>query len=103
MKLRIRYGHWYFTLPWMRNYAGIVLYPWMLFREEKDQVSDQLFRHELEHVYQIEHAGGSLRFYIKWLWYTYKHGYFNNPYEIAARKVSREPLTVKERHLKELS
>jgi hypothetical protein len=102
MKPRIRYQHWYFTLPWARDYAGIVLYPWILFREEKGQVSDELFRHELEHVYQISRTG-VLRFYVRWLIYTCKHGYFNNPFEVEARARSREPLTPYEKHLKEAS
>lgn len=47
--------------------------------------SDQrLLRHERKHFEQIE-RDGRLLFAIKYSWWTLRHGYWNNPYEVEAR------------------
>jgi hypothetical protein len=94
MKLRIKYnvGKW---IMW--GYGGRVLYPFVLFRDDK--VTDKLFRHELEHVYQIRREG-FIRFHLFYIWYLIRHGYKNNPYEIEARATESKRLTAKERQLK---
>jgi hypothetical protein len=79
--------------------AAIVLYPYVLFRRGKREVSDRLFRHELEHVYQVKRMGW-FKFYSTYLWYSLRHGYWNNPYEIEARAMENEPLTDAERALR---
>jgi hypothetical protein len=76
---------------------AIVLYPYLLFRHGSDRIPETLYRHELEHFYQAQ-RDGVLRFYVRWLWYTIKHGYWDNPYEIEARQQAvASPLTEKER------
>ena len=42
-------------------------------------------KHELCHVKQF-HQNGYLLFILKYLWESIKHGYFNNRYEVEARK-----------------
>jgi hypothetical protein len=103
MKLRIRYKHWICThAPFLGYPAGIVLYPFMLFKRSKEEVTDKLFRHELEHVYQVRRLGW-LRFYLTYLWYQITKGYKNNPFEIEANANEDLPLTDEERALKDNS
>ena len=80
----------------MGRFKGKVLYPFVLFSQS--EVSNQLFRHEMEHVYQIR-RDGFLRFYLKYVWYSI-HGYQKNPYEIAAVEMQDNPLTLAEKKLK---
>ena len=70
-----------------------MLYPFVFFRYVPDDV---LFRHEMEHVYQIMRDGW-LVFYVRYLWWHFLYGYANNPYEIEARERASEPLTKTER------
>ena len=44
-----------------------------------------LQRHELKHIEQINREG-YIKFSFKYLWYSFKYGYKNNPYEIEARE-----------------
>lgn len=96
MKLRIKYnvGRW---LMW--SYRGKVLYPFMLFSEAQTDVSEQLFRHELEHVYQIQRMGWWV-FYLKYLWLLMRHGYQQHPFELEAEARQDDPLTEDELELK---
>ena len=99
MKLRIK---WHF-LPFRRlAIGGMVLYPFVLFKRSKAEVSDKLFRHELQHVYQVQREGW-LKFYITYLWYQIRYGYCKYPYEDEARSVETQPLTSYERKLKDES
>jgi hypothetical protein len=41
-------------------------------------------RHELKHIEQFERYG-TLRFVSKYLYYSMRHGYWNNPLEVEAR------------------
>ena len=83
----------------MWSYRGKVLYPYVLFKDAKDDVEDWLFRHELEHIYQVQRDGW-FKFHAKYLYWLARYGYKNNPYEIEARKVQSRKLTIKERKLK---
>lgn len=47
--------------------------------------NQRLLRHERCHLEQIERDGRIL-FSIKYLWWLARYGYWNNPYEIEARK-----------------
>lgn len=85
----------------MKNsqFDGMVIYPFVLFKNSKEETPDWLFRHELEHVYQVQKEGW-LCFYTKYLWYQLTVGYKNNPYEIAATKTESISLTKEETLLK---
>ena len=93
MTPRIRFRHWLFRLPGMMG--AIVLYPYILFRQGHGSVMPRLYRHELEHFYQVQRDGW-LRFYIRWLWLTARHGYWDNPYEVEAREAEERGLTENE-------
>lgn len=43
--------------------------------------------HEITHFHQFR---GDKWFPIKYLWYNVKYGYWNNPYEIQARKYAQK-------------
>jgi hypothetical protein len=73
----------------------------MIFKQKKDDVTDILFRHELQHVYQVKREGW-LKFYLKYLWYSARFGYKKIPYELEAWKIQDTPLTLEERRLKDL-
>lgn len=80
----------------------MVIYPFMFFKHSKEEVTDRLFRHELEHVYQVRREGW-FKFYLTYLWESIRHGYKKNKYEIAANAVENTPLTAEERKLKDKS
>lgn len=82
----------------MGKYAGKVYYPFVLFKNEKGDVSDRLKRHELEHVYQIKRKG-VIRWYLSYLVEWLKKGYRENKYETEADRVANQPLTEKEKAL----
>jgi hypothetical protein len=72
----------------------------MFFRQERSEVTDELFRHEWEHIQQIDRDGW-LRFYCKYIWYSITMGYDTNPYEVEACHVQTQPLTTVQRYYKE--
>ena len=97
MKIRPKYHVWFLRRSWIN---GITIYPFIFFKQKKFFVSDRLFRHELEHIYQVKREGW-FKFYIKYLYYQYKFGYKQIPYEVEARAVHFNPLTEAEKQLKD--
>lgn len=96
MRLRIKYNS-----PLIRKgYGAWVLFPFMFFRQHKVDVSDRLFRHEMQHVYQVQRMGW-WRFYLTYLWLLCKHGYAEHPYEVEAHEHEDEKLTTVERYFKD--
>lgn len=98
MKLRIKYeiGNW---IMW--GYGGRVLYPFILFKHKQKDVPDWLFRHEMQHIYQIKKLGW-WKFHLIYFWYLAKGGYNNHPFEIEAKKHQHIALTNYEKDLKRL-
>lgn len=68
---RLFFGEW-------RGFAT----PFAIFLREPDEKCE---KHERKHVEQIW-KGWIIGFGIKYCYYLYKYGYWNNPYEIAARE-----------------
>lgn len=95
MKVRIKFRHWLLRLPFTNHIRGIVLYPWVLFRDKPEAVTHTLARHEFEHVRQVRREGW-LRFYLTYLFYQIKYGYRENPFEVEARLSDTEPMTADE-------
>lgn len=96
MKLRIKYdvGRW---IMW--KWRGRVLYPFMLFSQSKEDVTDGLFRHEMQHVYQVRRMGW-WKFHFKYLWLVVKRGYEMHPFELEAVERQNDELTKTEIELK---
>jgi len=100
MKVRIVYSFLPFRLwGWIR---GMTIYPFILFKFDKSKITDALFRHEMEHIYQVERVGW-IKFYLGNLWQNLRHGYRNNKYEVAAYAIENTPLTAEERKIKDNS
>ena len=69
---------------WLGEWQGFAFFTIVFIRYD----SPSLLRHEQAHVEQWRKE--PLTFHIKYLWYLFKVGYKNNPYEIAARKSEEE-------------
>lgn len=90
----------YNFLPLRKSWiGGITIYPFIFFKRKKEEITDRLFRHELEHIYQVERLGW-FRFYLTYIWESIRHGYKKNKYELEAEAVEETPLTDAERKLK---
>lgn len=75
---------------WILNDAikGITLYPFIFYNGNP---SDELIKHEGEHINQIR-IHGVLKFYLRYIRYHFKYGYFNNPFEVKARQHSKRKI-----------
>ena len=93
MKTKFRYSK-NFIVMFGQN-GHVIFYPYVLFKQPKNDVSSELFRHELQHVYQIQKHGW-FKFFAKYLWYTIRYGCKKNPFEVEARKKSTKKLTIAE-------
>ena len=62
------------------GYVGFAFYPFIFV---VDKHSDELIRHEKVHIQQ-QLDGWIIGFYIKYVYYHFRYGYENNPYEIEA-------------------
>ena len=49
---------------------------------------DWVIRHEVCHVEQFKRYGG-LWFFIRYIWLTIRHGYYDNPMEVEARNAEK--------------
>ena len=96
MKARVKYDFWLFKLPGMGRWDGVTIYPWILLRPSRKIVTDRLLRHEYQHILQVRQEGW-FKFYLKYIWYNIKYGYFKNPYEVDARRWQYEPFTEMQR------
>lgn len=91
-----------YNVRWLKKLGigGFVWFPTIYFAEPKERVSDEVFRHEMQHVYQII-AMGKWKFFFTWFWYSLSRGYLNNPLEIEAIANQCKPLNQAERMIKD--
>jgi len=74
-------------------YSGITIYPFVIISYSRAMSHKwftwswlhKLIRHETIHFFQMQKEG-LIKFYIKYMYYTIRYGYDNNPYEIEAYK-----------------
>lgn len=87
-------------VDWMKKHRvrGIVIWPRVMFHCSADELPTWVFRHELEHAYQIMRDGPIL-FYLKYFYFSLRYGYDNNPYEVEARYRQHNVLTPTEEEL----
>jgi hypothetical protein len=81
-RVRIVAIPWLFVLPWFRRFDGYTMWNLILLRSAQLQDNEQLIRHELCHVWQMQHH--PLRMPLSYL----RFGYANNPYEAEARRAA---------------
>lgn len=75
---------WSLILKWMD--FGAVTTPWRTVYVLPECMGDAaLIRHEQAHLRQMERDGW-LRFWGRYYWWLFKYGYWDNPYEVEARK-----------------
>lgn len=98
----VYYSRWLRWNPLTAWVHGQCLYPFVLFRFKKAEVSDRLFRHEIEHFYQGQRLG-FFGYYCKYLWLNIRHGYKKHPMELECEAVENTPLTEQERKWKDES
>ena len=53
------------------------------------ELSEKTYAHETRHIEQAKERG-RLAFIVKYLWYSMRYGYTNNPYEVDARAYAEE-------------
>lgn len=98
MKIRCVFGVKFLILL---KIQAITLYPWILFSSASEETPERLFRHELEHFYQVQRLGW-WHFYLNYL-KSYFHfrrqglghqeAYWAIPYEVEARNSEGRPLS----------
>ena len=66
------------------GFAGVTL-PWGIYILPERLQDARLVRHEQAHADQIAQYG-VIGFYTRYLWFTLRYGYRNNPLEVQARK-----------------
>ena len=66
-RVRLKYKHWIFKLPWMKPYSAICLGRTVYFREDQSKVTRRLLSHEMVHQEQISRHGAVL-FYLIYLY-----------------------------------
>ena len=74
------------VLWWLNvgGYDGITLPPRAVYIRAEKLGDERLLRHEGVHWEQYRRMG-AFKFYIKYIWYTLRYGYQNNPMEVEAR------------------
>lgn len=74
------------VLLWMKlsGFAGITM-PWAIYIHPHRLHDWKLIAHERVHEQQIE-RDGALRFFTRYLWWSLRYGYRDNPYEVEARR-----------------
>ena len=65
------------------GFGGVTL-PWAIYILPERLGEEALVRHEQVHAQQISRFG-VIGFYTRYLWYTMRYGYTNNPLEVEAR------------------
>lgn len=76
-------------LAWLlrRNGFRAITLPWAIYVLPLSMGDYRLIAHERIHEEQMQ-RDGVLRFLARYLWWTLRHGYWMNPYEIEARERS---------------
>ena len=91
--------------PWKSRFRGVGLWPYVIMRPRKWATGSiaqselmtrrslvKLYRHELQHCYQIKQRG-VIMFYLRYVLLNLVKGYHNHPDEIEARHHEGDQLT----------
>ena len=66
------------------RFQGWTSYWNTIYLDPKYLTDERLIRHEMTHIKQMEEEG-KFKFTCRYLWWTLKYGYQDNPYEVEAR------------------
>lgn len=66
------------------KFIGITLPPFGIYLLPEKMTDERLIKHENKHWEQYQNMG-FFKFYVMYLYYSAKFGYFNNPMEVEAR------------------
>jgi hypothetical protein len=83
-RARIVVAGWLFRLPWFRRFDGYTMWNLILLRRPELGRDEALIRHELCHVWQMQHH--PIRMPLSYL----RVGYAHNPYEVEARSAAAD-------------
>jgi len=72
------------------GFIGITLPPFGIFINADYKDNARLIRHETCHWRQAQDLG-AMMFYLKYLWFSIRYGYYDNPMEVAARAAAEQP------------
>jgi hypothetical protein len=94
----MKYSHWLFKLPLIRNYSAICIGRTIYFRDAKEDISPVLMKHEMVHIEQMDRVGIVsfyliyIRDYVKNLIKYRDHwkAYYNIPFELEAYRRQNE-------------
>jgi hypothetical protein len=67
------------------RWAGVAIPPFGAWIEPAHLNNERLVKHETRHLEQAQEVG-VLKWYVLYAWYTLRHGYWNNPFEVDARE-----------------
>jgi len=74
-------------VPWLYGgFNGFAFWPFIVVLDKSDK---RLIAHEMAHIEQ-QLKGWLFGFYIKYIYYHFRYGYKDNPYEIEARELGRK-------------
>jgi len=79
---------WFGPVKWYMKLCGFQGWTsfWDVIYLDPAHLNDEsLIRHEMAHIDQIQ-RDGKIVFALKYMFWTMKYGYWNNPYEIEARE-----------------
>jgi hypothetical protein len=79
-RLRIVFWDWFFKIPGLRRFDGFTLCPWLIIMRPGFERNNDLYTHELTHVWQFQ-SEGWLKVSLSYL----RVGYDKNPFEEEAR------------------
>ena len=80
--MQIKYNSWLAKLL-PKRFVAITI--WRTIHIRGFTASPALLSHEKQHVIQWE-ENGFFKFAVLYLWYSIRYGYYNNPFEVEARK-----------------
>lgn len=87
MKMKIIYNH---ILPFP-GYSAMMFFGVILARRKYKPLPSYTVRHEAIHKAQAKEFFGYIPYYFKYLVYSCRYGYRNNPFEVEARLYQSMP------------
>lgn len=98
----VKFDHWlpkiqfWMSPPVLATTIGHSIY--FRYTKEEAKMYPQMFKHELQHVHQVEAAGGFIPFLVVYIFQWISHGfkYMNIPYEVYAYGQQVLPFTPEE-------